>query len=92
MDRQMLDKTAALSGALCAEGCYATLPNTVMVPQHQQSTVKDDSGGDISVHGVQPVRQQLLYADEQSGVSGCDPQLSSPRLRDSCGSKEADYE
>jgi len=69
----MLDKTAALSGALCAEGCYATLPNTVMVPQHQQSTVKDDSGGDISVHGVQPVRQQLLYADEQSGVSGCDP-------------------
>ena len=69
----MLDKSMALSGALCAEGCYATLPNTVKVPLHQQSTVKDDTGGDISVHGAQPVRQQLLYADEQSGVSGCDP-------------------
>jgi len=92
VDRQVLDKSMALSGALCAEGCYATLPNTVMVLQHQQSTVKDNTGGDISVHGAQPVRQQLLYADEQSGVSGCDPQLSSPRLRDSCGSEQADYE
>jgi len=80
VERQMLDKSAALSGVLYAEGCYATLPNTVMVPQHQQSTVKDDSGDDISVHGAQQVRQQLSDADEQSGVSRCDPQLSSPRL------------
>jgi len=34
VDHQVLDKSMALSGALCAEGCYATLPNTVMVPQH----------------------------------------------------------
>jgi len=38
--------------------------------------VKGDTGDDISVHGAPQVRQQLLYEDEQSGVSGCDPQLS----------------
>jgi len=40
VDHQMLNKSAALTGETFTWGCYATLPNTVMVSQHQQSTVQ----------------------------------------------------